>query len=432
MLLINHEIEFVSGDMHIFLVFLQVELFCLLQAHFHSRLTQVFDECFTLWHTLERTEECQLTCLTLLFIRTTHFGFCFGQQLGGQSILCTNQQLNAMLILIIHLVFAFWHRTTDNQWSTCIINQHGVHLIHDGIVMSTLHQVHWACRHIITEVVKAKLVVRAKRNITRIRTATLIRVGFMLVNTIYGQTVEHIERPHPLRVTFGKVVVHGHHVHTFVRQSVEEDRQCSHQRLTFTRGHLGNLTLMQYHAAYQLHVIVHHIPNHFVAACSPRVVIDGFIAVYFYKIKTCVGCQIAVHLRSSHYHGFVLSEATSSTFHHSESIRQNIHQFFVINIQHLFFKVINLVVYSFAAINFQRFYACFQLCDTCLVLCHSILQTLHQRSTASTQLIITQSINLSIYSLDLLHIWHHSTHILLRFVAKQFGNYFYKSHFFSL
>ena len=216
--------------------------------------------------------------------------------------------------------------------------------------MTTLHQVHWACRHIITEVVKAKLVVRTKRNIARIRTATFIRVGFMLVNTIYSQTVEHIQRPHPLRVTFGKVVVHGHHVHTFVRQSVEEDWQSSYQRLTFTRGHLGNLTLMQYHAAYQLHVIVHHIPNHFVAACSPRVVIDSFIAVYFYKIKTCVGCQIAVHLRSGYDHGFVLSEATSSTFHHSESIRQNIHQRFVIDIQYFFFEVINLVIYFFSLI----------------------------------------------------------------------------------
>ena len=298
--------------------------------------------------------------------------------------------------------------------------------------MSALHQVHWACRHIITEVVKAKLVIRTKCNIARIRTATLIRVRFVFINTIHGQSMEHVQWPHPLGVTFSEVVVHRHHVHTLVRQSIEEDWQCSHQRLTFTRSHLGYLTFVQNDTTNQLHIIMHHIPHHFVSACGPRVVIDGFITVYFYKVKTCVGCQIAIHLRSGHYHGFVLSEATSSTFHHSESVRQNIHQFFVIDIQHLFFKVINLVIYFFAVINFQRFYACFQFSDTCLVLCHSILQTLHQRCTTSTQLIITQSINLSIYSLNLLHIWHHSTHILLRLVAKQFGNYFYKSHFFSL
>ena len=124
MLLINHEIEFVSGDVHIFLILLQIEFFCLLQAHFHSRFTQVFDECFALWHTLKRTEECQLTCLTFLLIGTAHLSLCFGQQFSGQGILCTHQQLNAMLILIIHLIFALWNRTTDNQRGTRIINQH--------------------------------------------------------------------------------------------------------------------------------------------------------------------------------------------------------------------------------------------------------------------------------------------------------------------
>ena len=264
--------------MHILLVLLHVELLSLLQAHFYARLTEVFDEGFALRHTLVCAEEREFACLTFLLVCTLHLRFSFDKELGSKGVLCANQKLYTVLVLIIHLVFTFWHRSTDNQWGTCIINQHRVHLIHDGIVMSALHQVHWACRHIITQVVKTKLVVSTKGNIACIRTATLIGVWFVLINTIYGQTMEHIQRTHPLGVTLSQIVVDSHHVYTLVCQSIQEYWQGSHQCLTFTRSHLGNRatllfvvlhSAMQHHATNELDIVMHHIPDDLVTTRSP-------------------------------------------------------------------------------------------------------------------------------------------------------------------
>ena len=44
----------------------------------------------------------------------------------------------------------------------------------------------------------------------------------MLVDTVDAQTMEHIERAHPLGVTLGQVVVDGHHVNTIAGEGVEE------------------------------------------------------------------------------------------------------------------------------------------------------------------------------------------------------------------
>ena len=66
----------------------------------------------------------------------------------------------------------------------------------------------------------------------------------MLVDAIHRESVEHIERSHPLGVTLGEVVVDGYHMHTVACEGVEEHRQCGDESLTLTGCHLGNLTLM--------------------------------------------------------------------------------------------------------------------------------------------------------------------------------------------
>ena len=71
----------------------------------------------------------------------------------------------------------------------------------------------------------------------------------MLVDTVYTQSVEHVERSHPLGVTLGQVIVHCDHVYTVACQGVKEHRQRGDERLTLTRSHLGNLSLMEHGAA---------------------------------------------------------------------------------------------------------------------------------------------------------------------------------------
>jgi len=67
-----------------------------------------------------------------------------------------------------------------------------------------------------------------------------------------------VNRPHPLRVTLGEVVVDRDDVHAPAGQRVEIRRECGHQGLAFAGGHLGDLPLVQHHPADELHVKVPH------------------------------------------------------------------------------------------------------------------------------------------------------------------------------
>ena len=199
-----------------------------------------------------------------------------------------NERCYAVFVFIEHLVFAFWHRTGDDQGGTGIVDQDGVHLIDDSIVMSALHEVEGADGHVITQVVETELVVRTERDIAGICFPALVTVRLVLVNTVDSKTKEHIDRSIPLGVTFGEVVIDGHYVYAFVGQSVQVNRERCDECLTFTGSHLGDLTLMQYHTAEELNVIVDHIPCDFVTTCHPMVDIDRFVSFYLDKVETPV------------------------------------------------------------------------------------------------------------------------------------------------
>ena len=65
---------------------------------------------------------------------------------------------------------------------------------------------------------------------------------------------ELVDAPHPLGVALGEVVVDGDDVHALAGERIEVDRQRGDQRLAFAGLHLGDLALVQHHAADQLHV----------------------------------------------------------------------------------------------------------------------------------------------------------------------------------
>ena len=61
---------------------------------------------------------------------------------------------------------------------------------------------------------------------------------------------------HPLRITFGKVVVYRDYMDSLVGKSVEGNRKCGDQCFSLAGPHLGDLVLMKDHAASQLNVVV--------------------------------------------------------------------------------------------------------------------------------------------------------------------------------
>ena len=73
-----------------------------------------------------------------------------------------------------------------------------------------------------------------------------------------GEAEEAIEPPHPLAVALREVVVDRDHVDALARERVEIDGQRRDERLALARAHLRDASVMQAHAADELHVEVAH------------------------------------------------------------------------------------------------------------------------------------------------------------------------------
>ncbi len=74
----------------------------------------------------------------------------------------------------------------------------------------------------------------------------------------HRQAQPHIQRPHPLHVAAGKVVVDGYNVHALALKRIEVGWERGHQGFTFTGDHFRDIAGVQHHAAEQLHVVVTH------------------------------------------------------------------------------------------------------------------------------------------------------------------------------
>ena len=136
------------------------------------------------------------------------------------------------------------NRTGNNQRGTGIVNQHGVDLIDNRVMMLALYQIFRVNRHVIPQIVETEFIIRSESNICLISLPSLRGIRLRLVNTINRQPVEHVKRSHPLGVTFCQVIIDRNHVYPPTCQGIQEYRQGSHQRFTFTGSHLGNLTLV--------------------------------------------------------------------------------------------------------------------------------------------------------------------------------------------
>ncbi len=254
--------------------------------------------------------------------------------------------------------------------------------------MHALYQVERRAGHIVTQVVETEFIVRTECNIGVICITTGFGVRLVLVDTIHRQTVEHIKRPHPLGVTFRKVVVHGYHMYAIARQSIQEYRERSDQSLTLTGSHLGDFTLMQHDTADQLHIVVYHVPNNLVTTGHPVIGINSFVAFDMYKIM--VYRQAPVKIICRNLDSFILAESTRRLFHHGENFGkrfvENIFYFF----QYLFLDFIDFFPCRLAFIVIERFYMFFQFGDTFTVIGHRILNMLFHHIDTVTQLIVRQ------------------------------------------
>jgi len=145
----------------------------------------------------------------------------------------------------------FVRRTGNNQWRPGLVNQNRVDLIHDGKAEASLHLVLFVLRKIVTQVVETKLIIRAVRDIGQI---SFLFVSGQLpgMNNADRHAEKFIDRPHPVRIAPGEVVIDGHDMHRRACQRVEIGGQGRDECLALAGPHLGNIAFEQHHAADQL------------------------------------------------------------------------------------------------------------------------------------------------------------------------------------
>ena len=106
---------------------------------------------------------------------------------------------------------------------------------------------------IVTQIVKAKLIVGAIGHITAIG----LPAGIIINppdNAANTQPQKFIDLPHPARVARGEIVVDRHDVDALARQRVQEHGKGRHQRLALSRLHFCDLALVKRHSSHQLDI----------------------------------------------------------------------------------------------------------------------------------------------------------------------------------
>src|ERR1044072_4780797 len=133
--------------------------------------------------------------------------------------------------------------------------------------MATLHARREVKLHIVAQVIEAKLVVRAVRDISGVRGLAL-EVVHVVLNTTDFETEEAMDLAHPLGVTRSEIVVQGNDVNAAAtRERIQVRRQSGDERLALAGAHLGDLALVENDAADPLHVEVTHASR--AHACFP-------------------------------------------------------------------------------------------------------------------------------------------------------------------
>ena len=128
-----------------------------------------------------------------------------------------------------------------------------IDFVDDGVEVPALDHVLKPVLHVVAEIIEAVFVVGAVGDIARI--------GFLALGIVEavdddtgGHAEEAVDLPHPFGIAPGEIVVDGDDVDALAGQRIEVDRERCDQRLAFTGLHLGNIALVQHHAANQLHV----------------------------------------------------------------------------------------------------------------------------------------------------------------------------------
>ena len=144
-----------------------------------------------------------------------------------------------------------WAR--NDQRCPRFIDQNGIDFIHNSKVVSALIHLVQLRFHIVTQIVKAQLIVGGIGHIASIG-CHFFRVWLLWINNASGQAQGPVNFRHPIRITPGQIIVNRHNMHTLARQSIEIGREGGNQSFALTSFHFSDIALMQKYPAHELHI----------------------------------------------------------------------------------------------------------------------------------------------------------------------------------
>ena len=403
-------------------VVLHVIFLCLEHTGLDTGFREELDEGVVLRQSLVGAEEQEVALFLVVFIFAGNqpFGLC--QQLCGKGALHADELLNQGLVLFIHLVFALRHGTADDERRTGIVDEYGVHLVDDGIIMLALYKVLGLHGHVVAQVVETEFVVGSEGDVGIICRTAFSAVGAVLVDAVHTQAVELVERSHPFRVTFGQIVVDSHHMYATACQCAEEDGAGGHQRLSFARCHFGNLSLCEHHSAKELDVVVDHIPQRVVASRHPMVVVDGLGAVFGDFHEILGQCQFLVIVCGGNFECFVFRESPCRVLHDAEGFGESLVKGFVEPFEDILFQTVNLVENHLAVFDGRFFDFFLQFGNFRFLFGNGALYLLAEFQRPCAEFVIAEVLQRFLCSLAFLHPRLYFLHVAGEFAAEN-GRY---------
>ena len=400
-LFVDDEVEVVGHLVHAFAVVLHVEVFGLLHQGFHAGFGEKFDKRLVFGQSFVDGQQ-QFAAFGVVAFGDHFAGF--GQQRGAEVALQTVERFDLAAVLFEELVFAAGHGAGDDQGGTRVVDQHGVHLVDDGVVVRTLYQVAGFDGHVVAQVVETEFVVGTEGDVAVVSAAAFVGVGLVLVDAIHGQAVELVDGPHPFGVAPGEVVVHGHHMDAFACQGIQEHGQGGHEGFPFAGGHFGHVPAVEGHAAEELHVVMDHVPRDFVSAGCPMVPVEGFVAVDRDEVLA-FGGQLAVGVGGGHRDGLVLGETPRGVFNDGEDLGQDFVQHGFDGFVHVLFEAVDFGGDALFFVDFHVgfFELGFQFDDAVFVLFEALADQLPEFGHAGAQLVVGKPFDFGINGQDLVH-----------------------------
>ncbi len=145
----------------------------------------------------------------------------------------------------------------DDQRRPRFVDEDRVDLVDDGEEVPPLHHGGEVELHVVAQVVEAELVVGAIGDVALVRRAP-VDVGDVVLDDADREAQELVDAPHPFGVPARQVVVDRDDVDALAGEGVEVAGEGRDQGLALAGPHLGDLALVQDHAADQLDVVVAH------------------------------------------------------------------------------------------------------------------------------------------------------------------------------